>query len=83
MRSASRTILTVLVAILVLSPVVAAAQVLPGATADERAINGAAISANRSFLTATAEITLSFSFCSINSKSAVTSSGENGSAFSI
>src|SRR2546427_11575560 len=41
MRSASRTILTVLVAILVLSPVVAAAQALPGATADERAINGA------------------------------------------
>src|SRR5207249_1842484 len=41
MRSASRTILTVLVAILVLSPVVAAAQAVPGATADERAINGA------------------------------------------
>ncbi|HEV8143082.1 MAG TPA: extracellular solute-binding protein [Methylomirabilota bacterium] len=41
MRSASRTILTVLVAILVLSPVVAAAQAVPGATADERAVNGA------------------------------------------
>src|SRR2546428_651306 len=41
MRSASRTILTVLVAILVLSPVVAAAQAVPGATADERAMNGA------------------------------------------
>src|SRR5437016_9759485 len=41
MRSASRTILTVLAAILVLSPVVAAAQAVPGATADERAINGA------------------------------------------
>src|SRR5262249_57423226 len=41
MRSASRTILTVLVAILVVSPVVAAAQAVPGATADERAVNGA------------------------------------------
>src|SRR5437899_4389357 len=41
MRSASRTILTVLVAILVLSPVVASAQAPPGATADERAVNGA------------------------------------------
>src|SRR2546429_968859 len=41
MRSASRTILTVLVAILVLSPVVAAAQAVSGTTADERAINGA------------------------------------------
>ena len=44
---------------------------------------GAAISDSRSFRTATAEITLSFSFCSISSKSVVTSSAENGSAFSI
>src|SRR5437867_6531310 len=41
MRSASRTILTVLILSLCLSAVVAAAQGVPGKTADERAINGA------------------------------------------
>src|SRR6266508_744632 len=48
-----------------------------------RSSKGAAISASCSFLIATAETTLSFSFCSINSKSVVTSSAENGNAFSI
>src|SRR5713101_3008237 len=41
MRSPSRIVLTLLVAILLLWPVAAAAQVVPGATADERAVNGA------------------------------------------
>jgi len=45
--------------------------------------SGAAISASCSFLIATAETTLSFSFCSISSKSVVTSSAGNGSTFSI
>src|SRR5881296_4026910 len=45
--------------------------------------SGAAISASCSFLIATAETTLSLSFCSISSKSVVTSSAENGSSFSI
>src|SRR5215813_3928078 len=41
MRSASRTVLVLFVTMLVLWPVVAAAQAVSGATADERAINGA------------------------------------------
>ncbi len=48
-----------------------------------RSSNGAAISARCSFLIATAETTLSFSSCSITSKSVVTSSAENGNTFSI
>ncbi len=41
MRSPSRIVLTLLVAMLLLSPVAAAAQAVAGATADERAVNGA------------------------------------------
>src|SRR5882724_1352166 len=48
-----------------------------------RSNSGAAISASCSFLIATAETTLSFSSCSISSKSVVTSSAANGSSFSI
>ena len=48
-----------------------------------RSNSGEASSASCSFLIAIAETTLSLSFCSINSKSVVTSSAENGNTFSI
>jgi len=43
MRTPSRTVLTLFVAMLLLSPVPTAAQAVTGATADERAVNGAKV----------------------------------------